>query len=84
MMKVPGGPLTAEKLAAEVINQISPVKKLNNNAKDNIANEINLVQTSLATSPEDDASYRYKKLHDELQVLPCFSSLMTFWSFCHP
>ena len=75
MMQVPGGYLTAEKLATEIINQISHVKKLHNNAKDNIVNEINLVRKSLATSPEDDASYRYKKLHDQLQVLSHFSSL---------
>ena len=73
--QVPGGSLTAEKLADEIINQISHVKKLRNNAKDNIVNEINLVQKSLATSPEDDASYRYKKLYDELQVVSHFSSL---------
>ena len=78
MMKVPSGSLTVEKLAAEIINQISHVKKLHNNAKDNIVNEINLVRKSLATSPEDDESYRYKKLHDELQVLSRFSLLMTF------
>ena len=74
MMKVPGGSLTAEKLAAEIVNQISHVKKLHNNAKDNIVNEIN-------TSPKDDASYRYKKLHDELQVLSRFSSIMSFGLF---
>ena len=74
-MQVPGGSLTTDKLAAETINQLSHVKKLHNNAKDNIVNEINLVRKSLATSPEDDASYRYKKLHDELQVLSHFSSL---------
>ena len=43
IMKVPRGSLTGEKLAAEIINQISHVKKLHNNAKDNIVNEINLV-----------------------------------------
>ena len=43
MMQVPGGSLTAEKLAAEIVNQISHVKKLHNNAKDNLVNEINLV-----------------------------------------
>ena len=75
MMQVPGGSLTAKKLADEIINQISHVKKLHNNAKDNIVNEISLVRKSLATSPEDDASYQYKKLHDELQVLSHFSSL---------
>ena len=84
MMKVTGGSLMAENVAAEIINQISHVKKLHTNAKDNIVNEINLVRKSLATLPEDDALCRYKKLHDELQVLSCFSSLMTFWSFCHP
>ena len=78
MMKVPSGSLTVENLAAEIINQISHVKKLHNNAKDNIVNEINLVRKSLATSPEDDESYRYKNLHDELQVLSRFSLLMTF------
>ena len=68
MMQVPGGSLIGEKLAAEIINQISHVKKLHNNAKDNIVNEINLVRKSLATSPEDDTFHhlRYKKLHDEL------------------
>ena len=57
MMKVPCGPLTAKKLATKIINQISHVKKLHNNAKDNIVNEINLVQKSLAASTEDDTSY---------------------------
>ena len=79
MMQVPGGPLTAKKLAAEIISQISHVKKLHDNAKDNIVNEINLVRKSLATSPKDDASYPYKKLHDELQVLSHFSSLFGFF-----
>ena len=69
MMQVPGGPLTAKKLAAQIINQISHVKKLHDNAKDNIVNEINLVRKSLATSPKDDASYRYKKLHDDMVFL---------------
>ena len=79
MMQVPGGPLTAKKLAAEIISQISHVKKLHDNAKDNIVNEINLVRKSLAASPKDDASYPYKKLHDELQVLSHFSSLFGFF-----
>ena len=57
MMKVPCGPLTAKKLATKIINQISHVKKLHNNAKDNIVNEINLVQKSLAASTENDTSY---------------------------
>ena len=83
-MKVPGGSLTSQKLAAEIINQIPHVKKLHDNANDNIVNEINLVRKSLATSPEDNASYRYKKLHDKLQILSCFSSFMTFWSFFQP
>ena len=68
MKQVPGGSLTAEKLAAD-INQISHAKKLHNNAKNNIVNEINLVRKSLATSPKDDASYRYKKLHDDMVFL---------------
>ena len=78
MMKVPGGSVTAEKLAVEIINPISHIKKLRNNTKDNIVNKINLVRKSLATLPQDNASYQYKKLHDELQVLSHFSSLMTF------
>ena len=75
MMKVPGGSLTAEKLAAEIINQISDVKKLHNNAKDNIVNEIDLVRKSLTASPEDDASYQYKKLHEEFRYYPVFLCL---------
>ena len=84
MMKVSGGSLRAKNLAAEIINQISHVKKLHNNAKDNILNEISLVPKSLAISTDNDASYRYKKPHKELEVLFRFSSFMTFWSFCHP
>ena len=75
MMKVPGGSLTAEKLAAETINQISDIKKIHNNAKDNIVNEINLVRKSLTTSPEDDASYQYKKRHDKFRYYPVFLRL---------
>ena len=44
LMKVPGRPLTAKKLGTKIINQISDVKKPHNNGKDNIVNEINLVQ----------------------------------------
>ena len=80
-MKVPGGSWTAEKLAIEIINQISHVKKLHNNAKDNINNEIYLVQESLATSSEDDLSHWYKKLHDELQVSTQFFCLWLFGLF---